>query len=282
MELRILLTPAILAIAIGCGSEPAMVTHAREVRLIQQIRQSLLVAVEAEKSAVLSITDDESKALALESGRASARIEELRADLRPLIVADGREQPLARLESFDAAWAEFRSVDQRLLALAVANTNLKAARMTAEEGAAALDHFVDELAAAGLASTDATRLRALGNAAVAALRVQALLLVHIPSADADHMTRLEKRMTDLIVEVDRNLVAAGQGEPSLVERLRAAGEAWASYRGVVTEALRLSRENTNVISFDVSVHEKRLTTKQCLLALAALEEAVLEGAVPSR
>ena len=51
---------------------------------------------------------------------------------------------------------------------------------------------------------------------------------------------------------------------------------------VVTEALRLSRENTNVISFDVSVHEKRLTTKECLLALAALEEAVLAGAVPSR
>ena len=48
---------------------------------------------------------------------------------------------------------------------------------------------------------------------------------------------------------------------------------------MVADVLRLSRENTNVISFDVSVHEKRHATKICLSALSALIEAVgdIEG-----
>jgi hypothetical protein len=43
---------------------------------------------------------------------------------------------------------------------------------------------------------------------------------------------------------------------------------------VMAEVLRLSRQNTNVISFDVSVHEKSRVTKDCLAALAALASSV--------
>lgn len=46
--------------------------------------------------------------------------------------------------------------------------------------------------------------------------------------------------------------------------------------------IRLSRLNTNVISFDVSVHEKRTATRACLDALAALRSAIESGPHASR
>ncbi|MBI3782643.1 MAG: hypothetical protein HY270_04505 [Deltaproteobacteria bacterium] len=49
------------------------------------------------------------------------------------------------------------------------------------------------------------------------------------------------------------------------------------HQRVLKDVLRLSRENSNVISFDVSVHEKRQVTKECLTALSALLEALDVG-----
>jgi hypothetical protein len=43
------------------------------------------------------------------------------------------------------------------------------------------------------------------------------------------------------------------------------------------EVIRLSRLNTNVISFDVSTHEKRTATQACLDALAALRGSIQGG-----
>ncbi len=277
MRCRSIALWVIVVAAGGCSSEPAMVHQMRKVRLIDSIRQALLESVEAEKSAVLATTDEESKSLAQEAQQSAATINQLRGELRALVVADGRHVEIEKLDAFDAAWAEVERVDQRLLALAVANTNLKAARLSASEGAAYLDHFVDALGEMARGATAAETMHALYGASIAALRIQQLALVHIPSADEAEMTRLEERMRALGEEVDGRLTAVRQGGQVSPDRLAAAMQAWADYQRVLKDVLRLSRENTNVISFDVSVHEKRRVTKECLAALSALEEAVDVG-----
>jgi hypothetical protein len=96
------------------------------------------------------------------------------------------------------------------------------------------------------------------------------------------MSRLEERMGALEEEVNRDLSAvrtSGQVSP---DQLAAATQAWDDYQKVLNDVLRLSRENTNVISFDVSVHEKRLATKECVAALAALQEVVDVGSKATR
>ena len=277
MKCRSIALGVIVLAAASCSSEPAMVRQMRKVRLINGLRDALLESVEAEKSAVLATTDEESKSMAQEAQQSAATINQLRDELRSLVVADGRHVEIEKLDAFDAAWAEVERVDQRLLALAVANTNLKAARLSANEGAADLDRFVDTLREMERSAVAAETLRALSGAAIAALRIQPLALVHIPSADDAEMTRLEERMRALGEEVDRDLAAVREGGQVSPDQLAAATQAWGDYQRVIKDVLRLSRENTNVISFDVSVHEKRRVTKDCLAALSALVEAVDVG-----
>jgi hypothetical protein len=267
----------IVAVAASCSSEPARVRQMRKVQLIETIREKLLESVEAEKSAVLATTDEESKSLAQQAQQSAATINQLRGELRALIVADGRHVEIEKLDAFDAAWAEVERVDQRLLVLAVANTNLKAERLSATEGAAYLDRLVDTLdeMVRGVAAPET--LRALDGASIAALRIQSLALVHIPSADDAEMTRLEERMRALGEEVDRDLGTVRDSGHVSADQLAVATQAWSDYQRVLKNVLRLSRENTNVISFDVSVHEKRQVTKECLAALSALLEAVNVG-----
>jgi hypothetical protein len=270
-----------LGAAFSCNSEPAMLRQLRKVRLIDSIRQALLESLEAEKSAVLATTDEESKAMADESQQSAAKINQLRQDLRSLVVEDGRDIEIQKLDAFDAAWAEVERVDQRLLALAVANTNVKALRLSATEGASHLDQFVDTLNAMGR-SAPAETLHTLSAASIAALRIQALALVHIPSADDAEMTRLEERIRSLGEEVDHDLTSLRESGQVPADQLVTATQAWTDYQRVLKDVLRLSRENTNVISFDVSVHEKRLVTKQCLAALSALLDAVNVGPKATR
>ena len=277
MRCRSIALGVIVVAAASCSSEPAMTHQMRKVRLITALREALLESVEAEKSAVLATTDEESKSMAQEAQQSAATINQLRDELRSLVVADGRHVEIEKLDAFDAAWAEVERVDQRLLALAVANTNLKATRLSGSAGATDLDHFVDTLVEMQRSATAPETMRALSAAAIAALRIQSLALVHIPSADDAEMTRLEERMRALGEEVDRDLAAVREGGQVPPDQLAAATQAWSDYQGVLKDVLRLSRENTNVISFDVSVHEKRQVTKACLSALSALLEAVDVG-----
>jgi hypothetical protein len=277
MQYRAIALTVVLVAVGACNTEPSLVRQTREVELVNAIRQTLLESVESEKSAVLATTDEESQARANDARRAAAEIDRLRGELRPLIVADGRRDELDKLDAFDATWAELAAVDQRLLALAVANTNLKAARLSAHEGSAALDRFVDTLVEMQRTATQPDAIRMLSQVLVAALRVQPLLLIHIPTADAAEMTRLEQQIRELSGEVDRSLAAARENPQLSPQRLEQASQAWSEYQRVVTDVLRLSRENTNVISFDVSVHEKHEKTKQCLAALSALLAAVESG-----
>ncbi len=254
-----------------------MVRQMHKERLIESIRQKLLESVEAEKSAVLATTDEESEALAAEARAFETELNKARAELRELVVADGRSVEIAKLDAFDAAWAALQHVDERLLALAVANTNLKATRLLSRDGTAAVDRFVDALTTMQRSVSDPEMIRRLSAASVAALRTESLLFVHIPLADDAEMTRLEQQVHELSAEVERSLETARNSGQAGAERLMAASQAWEEYQRLAVEVVRLSRQNTNVISTEVSIHEKRQATQECLAALSALSEAVDVG-----
>lgn len=266
-----------LVAVVACGREPAFRRQAEEESLIGAIRETLLSSVEAEKSAVLATTDEESLAMARESRRLARRIDALVGDLRTRVEADGRASVSERFATFASRWGDLEAVDERLLALAVANTNLKAMRLSARDGLAAVDRFLAALDGIERSSTEPETIRLLSRAATAAVREQSLLLIHIPSADDAEMTRLERQMSDLAARVDDALAALRTTGTVAAGALDSAAEAWAEERRIVAEVVQLSRENTNVRSFDVSVHEKRTATRAFLDALAALQVAVASG-----
>ncbi len=272
---------AILSIAvvwIGACGRPALLRQVEKLELVNNIQHRLLESVEAEKSAVLAMTDEESAEFAARSKRSSEEIGHSMTRLAELINADARRDEVEKLAAFAAKWDELKAIDARLLDLAVANTNLKAAHLLVQEGSVAFDRFITSVDAMMLACTDVAVVRSLATAATAIARIQSLLLVHIPEASDAEMTTLEARIRRLGETVDAALREAGPSVPSPAAGAVADGtQAWAEYQRVAAEVIRLSRLNTNVKSVDVSIHEKRTATRACLDALGDLRSAIQGG-----
>jgi len=272
-----------IACAAACSRHPALLRQVEKLGLVNNIQRELIESVEAEKSAVVATTDEESKAFAEQSKRSAEQIDKLKTRLGKLIAEDDRPQETEKLAVFGAKWDELKAIDARLLALAVANTNLKAGRLLAKEGSAALDRFVTAVDAMTLVCTDVTAIRSLSSAVSAIARIQALLFAHIPEASDAEMTTIEAKIRTLTATVDGALRAAGPSIPASASDATAdAAKAWADYQRIAAEVTRLSRLNTNVISFDVSTHEKRTATTACLGALTELRSAIQAGPVATR
>lgn len=265
----------LVVLLLSCSREPAMVRQARKAELAGALSRAFLKSVEAEKSAVLATTDEESERFASESRSAASEVGRLLRELEVLISGDARKPEKEKLEAFSAAWAKVAAIDAQLLPLAVANTNLKAAQLSSHEGAAAVERLVALLGALEARSKDPARIRRLAAAAVAALTIQTLHPPHIVSPDDAEMKALERRIQALSEKVDE-VLKREVGEGSEPEH-GAALASWRDYQGTTAEVLRLSRQNTNVLSFSMSVHEKRdasVTAEVALLALISEVEVL--------
>ncbi len=264
MRLTVLALAACFVAA--CSQPPALITDKRKTEIVRELQREFARSVDSEKSAVLASTDEESARFVAESREASARVDTLRAELRGLISSHEREN----LDEFDRTWAQLEAVDAKLLPLAAANTNLKAARLSKQDAAAALDRVLTAISTAEAATKDPSRLRELSAASVAALRIQTLHAPHIASPDEREMTAIETRVAELEKQVAPATTAPGVSEP------------WTEYQRLTQEIFKLSRQNTNVLSFDMSIHEKRDASKAVEVALKALIDKVHDVPRPSR
>ena len=172
----------LVVLLLSCSREPAMVRQARKAELAGALSRAFLKSVEAEKSAVLATTDEESGQFASESRNAASEVGRLQRELEVLIGGDARQPEKGKLAAFSAAWTKVAAIDAQLLPLAVANTNLKAAHLSSHEAAAALERLVARLDALEARSKDPARIRRLAAAAVAALTIQTLHPPHIVSS----------------------------------------------------------------------------------------------------
>src|SRR5664279_3741562 len=99
---------------------------AARLDLVGQMQLGLASASEAEKSAVLAITDETSKRYADQSRAASAAIARDQKALDGLIVDSGTWNEKEFLDQFAKAFLDLQRIDKEVLDLAVKNTNLKA------------------------------------------------------------------------------------------------------------------------------------------------------------
>jgi hypothetical protein len=233
---------------------------ARRLELVNQIRLSLAAATEAEKSAVLAITDEDSQKFADQARAGTAAAEQARRELEKL------SKPGA-LDSFSQAFAEFQRVDQEVLELAVKNTNLKASALAFGPAMASINEM--DAALARLPANDVKTLHLADNARIAAYRLLALLPPHIAEESDAKMDALETQMAEDDREVRRSLdKLAGNAD------VKTATASYAQFSALRTQILKLSRENTNVRSLTLSLTQKRNVTALCQDALAALQQAI--------
>lgn len=247
--------------------ESAFVRGSQKAQLVSRMRADLYAAAEAEKSAVLAETDaasqDNAKRAQAAAGQVAAALQEFRA----LPVGNPEEAELLR--RFEAAFAEYRKVDEEVLALAVQNTNLKAFALSfgpASEALAMMELALRPVLDAGDKGGKATAAALLASKAfTGALRIQALHAPHITEKTDVRMDELEKRMAEADKEVRAALGALGpSGAPALTP--------YEEFQNTTAEVVRLSRLNTNVRSLALSLDRKVKVLAVCIEALDALKE----------
>lgn len=246
---------------------------ARRIALVENMRLNLTSASEAEKSAVMAITDADSQTYADQARAAATTVEQARNELGQLLQTGGTQNEKDSLAQFSRAFAEFQRIDKDLLDLAVKNTNLKASSLAFGPAAAALKEM--DAALARLITDDSKVMRLADDARIAALRLQALLPPHIAEESDQKMDEMEALMAREDRDVHKNLDELA-AMPTLAANpdLKAAASNYARFTDFKAQILKLSRENTNVRSLAISLGQKRKVMLVCQDALASLKNAI--------
>ena len=252
----------------------------KKLHMIETMSRDLMVSADAEKSAVMAETDEASHAFAEQSIQAAHNVEKARRTLEPLL---GRNRQEAHLfHEFSQCWERLQAIDREVLSLAVQNTNLKALRLSFVPGAEAvrrmdkaLIHLMDRVSSSPNA---VDIMRRASQAIIGAFHIYALQAPHIAESTVARMDEIEAAMknhdaqvTDALHNIEMQVDESSK--PFL-------HTAWASYKEfqkINAEIVDLSRQNSNIRSFALSLGQKRKTTAQCQDVLAALQETVKQS-----
>jgi hypothetical protein len=277
--LAIAIVASIAGAATGCGDVNAARQQLADARqLAADLHVQFTKAADAANRAVMADTDAASATSAREAEQAKEAVKKDIDNLRPMLRSLDYAAESRALEEFAATFAEYETLDRRILALSVENTNLRAQRLSfgpAQEAADAFHEALESVAGSATAG-DTWKVRALAASAVAAVRdIQVLQAPHIAEPHDAEMARLEKRMT-VSEAAARNAL---QGLTALVPpkdrpKLSAATAALDRFMEVHAQLLALSRRNTNVRSLAMSLTEKPALTTACEARLQKLQEAL--------
>jgi hypothetical protein len=254
---------------------------AKRVDLVAQMRLALTTASEAEKSAVLAVTDQDSQTFADQARAATAEVERVSKELGELLAAGGTQSERDLLAQFSKVFTDFQRIDNELLGLAVKNTNIKAYSLAFGPAADALkemDTALSRLVAKFANSPEAKNVALLAfGAQTAALRIQTLLAPHIAEESAKKMDELEALMTKEDHQVRKDLdgltiLQKLRGDPDL----KTAVSDYTRFSEIRRRILAFSRENTNVRSLAISLGQKRKVLFLCQEVLSALQQTILE------
>ncbi|HUI08633.1 MAG TPA: hypothetical protein VL486_16655 [Verrucomicrobiae bacterium] len=255
--------------------------RARKLELVNQMRLGLASAAEAEKSAVMAITDQESQTFADQARAAEVTVEQQRQKLAELVGTGGVAGEQDLLNQFTKTFAELQRIDNELLSLAVSNTNLKASSLAFGPAAAALKEMDVALSHLATGTDNLNVLRLADDARIPALRILTLLPPHIAEESDEKMDQMEALMAQEDREVRQNLQSLA-AIPGLADSpdLKTATSSYARFSDIKAQILKLSRENTNVRSLAISLNQKRKATLLCQDALAVLQQAIEREHIP--
>ena len=269
------------------GQNPAdqLAFKAKRVDLVARMRLTLASASEAEKSAVLAVTDQDSQTFADQARAATAEVERESKELGALLATGGTQAEKDLLAKFSKVFTDLQHIDNDLLGLAVKNTNIKAYNLAFGPAADALKEM--DTALSGLVAKSAGSPEA-GNVALfafgaqtAALRIQTLLAPHIAEENNKKMDEVEALMTKEDQQVHKDL----DGLASLPKLrsdpdLETAASDYARFTEIKGRILALSRENTNVRSLAMSLGQKRKVLFLCQDVLSVLQQTIQDEPIP--
>ncbi|MDP3478778.1 MAG: MCP four helix bundle domain-containing protein [Desulfoprunum sp.] len=251
----------------------------KKSEILSQMRINLLKSVEMEKNAVMAQTDVESQEFANQSLAASTLVEQNFKLLRSLIDATSLQDEEKLVSEFNTCWTEFRKLDQVILELAVQNTNLKATGLSREQAADSMRRFelaLEDVIRSNPGNPNEGRVAgAAWHAITAGLQIFNLHSSHIAEISDEKMAQIETQMKVDEQEASKSLdeLTGIVGKDSN-DALLQAKEAFSEFMEVTVKVIKLSRQNSNIKSLELSLGRKRKVTAQCEEILATFQEAV--------
>jgi hypothetical protein len=235
--------------------------------------------VEAEKSAVIADTDEASQAYANQALKAGESLERDFRDFNSLVQKDHTQGESKLLTEFQACWTEFKKTDQQLLDYAVKNTNIKAAKLSFDQGSQTMKRFEEALNELGGGKSanreEAQVVRPVAEALAAGYKIHYLHAPHIAAANDDQMDEIEGEIKKNQEKIKRSLDQLKTLVPTKKQgALQKAKKADEELEQVTNKVIELSRQNTNIKSFELSLGRKRKITAQCDEILLGLQETV--------
>ena len=158
---------------------------------VQRLRISLATAVQAERGAVLAITDEASRKHADEARAAIGLVMEETRQLRELQARGRAETEIGMFDRFAATFDAFRRVDAQVLDLAVQNSNIKAYTLAFGPAANAVADLDRALAHAAAEGGEAMRLADAARGFFSGGQIQAkpLPVLLLPAAPTGRRSR---------------------------------------------------------------------------------------------
>jgi hypothetical protein len=243
------------------------------------MRIYLLEAIEAEKNAVLAITDEASEGFAAQARQAADGVESSRKEIESIIYQEKLPQETEMINEFNSCWAHYRKLDETILDLAIQNTNLKAQKISATQCAQELERFeasLNRLIHRNTNNSQCNKTVMLSyEALTAGLNIFALHKPHIEEADDQEMDKIEQSIKSYDESARKALGSlhsiAGLSDN---EDLKHAETSYEQFMNLTNEVLKLSRMNTNIKSADLSLGKLRLLSSQCREILTTLQGTV--------
>jgi hypothetical protein len=250
-----------------------------KVDLLSTMRIHLLEAIEAEKNAVLAITDEASEDFAAQARQAADGVESSRKAIEFIIHREKFPRETELINEFNSCWSHYRKLNETILDLAIQNTNLKAQKISSTQCARELEYFEDNLNRLinrnrhGSQCNETVVLSY--EALTASLKVFALHKPHIEEADDKEMDKIEQSIKSFDETARKALGSLRSiADPSDNEDLKNAETAYERFINLTGQVLKLSRMNTNIKSADLSLGKIRLISSQCQEILSRLHETV--------
>lgn len=287
-KLKVLLPWGIILVLLGAfalygiyykpGYNP-FTTQIRKAELVSSMQIHLLKATEAEKNAVMALTDEASEFYAGDARQAADVVETSRKEIE-IIINEGKSQGETKLlNEFNACWSQHQKLDDTILNLAVQNTNLKAQQISTTQCAKEIQNIETSL---NRLIYDSDKSQQCNDASIpaydaltASLKIFTLHKPHIEAADDQQMDEIEQDIESYDEKAKTafnslNGMVMISDNPDLIN----AKTAYDKFMNLTNEVIRLSRLNTNIKSAELSLGKKRLISAQCQEILATLQKSV--------
>jgi hypothetical protein len=251
----------------------------KKQEILSRMRINLFKSVHIEKGAVMADTDEMSRALASESVQTADAVDGDLVELSKIIDEDNVDKEKMLLRDFNNCWDSLRKIDQVLLDFAVENTNIKASILSFSKGSKAIESFERDLeslmSSDSPSGQDSRVVRLASEALTAGCKVHYLQAPHIAAAFDAEMDKIEAQIAILNNQVRTSLEKLEPLVPDAQKPLLSrAISAYAEFEAVTAEVIRLSRQNTNIKSLELSLGRKRNVTSQCDEILADLQAVI--------